>query len=444
MSDFPDLASERGMPASPDAERSVLGAILLDNKHLIEAIAARIEPEDFSLDSHRRIYRAMLALERRQHPIDYVTLTEELNKKREVDSIGGVAYIASLTEGLPRRVSIAEYVGIIKDKALAANSIRLLAAAQTAALDGSEQAMETLTRTIADLRELASGTSQSGMETVGDYFHRTYNPLERFFGPTARPQGLRTGIRELDDIIRLRPAELTIIGARPSQGKTALMCNMAWDIATTQTKRVGIFSLEQDKDSLIRRMVAQAASVPFREIESLERSFVVQDRLNQAVSDVLDAKVWIDDDRDTTPEQMIAKAESVFDRDGLDALFVDYLGYIPSKRRRDERRDQELGRFTKAFRACAKRLHLPVVVLSQLSRPTKGASVPRPQLSDLRESGEIEQDADVVVFIHREEQYERTEENKGVAELDVAKQRNGPTGVAYCRYEGAIFKFLDK
>jgi replicative DNA helicase len=439
-----DQLAERGMPASPDAERSILGAILLNQRHLVEAIAARIEPEDFSLDSHRRIYRAMLALERRQQPIDYVTLLEELNKKREVDSIGGAAYIASLTEGVPRRISIAEYVRIVKDKALAAQSIRVLSAAQTAALDGSEEAMDTLTRTIADLRELASGSSLSGMETAGDYFRRTYSPPDRFFGPTARPQGLRTSVRDLDDIIRLRPAELIIIGARPSQGKTALMCNMAWDIATTQTKRVGIFSLEQDKDSLIRRIVAQAASVPFREIESAQRGFVVQDRLNQAISDVLDAKIWIDDERDTTPEQMIAKAESVFDNDGLDALFVDYLGYIPSKRRREERRDQELGRFTKAFRACAKRLHLPVVVLSQLSRPTKAASVPRPQLSDLRESGEIEQDADVVVFIHREEMYERTEENAGRVLLDVAKQRNGPTGEVHCRYEGSTFKFLDK
>lgn len=439
-----DLLAERGMPASPDAERSILGSILLEHKHLIEAIAARIEPEDFSLDSHRRIFKAMLSLERRQQPIDYVTLVEELGKKREVEAVGGVAYLASLTEGLPRRVSIAEYVRIVKDKALASQSIRVLDGARTAALDGGEEAMDTLTRTIADLRELASGSSLSGMETAGDYFRRVYSSPDRFFGPTARPQGLRTGVRDLDDIIRLRPAELIIIGARPSQGKTALMCNIAWDIATTQTKRVGIFSLEQDKDSLIRRIVAQAASVAFREIEAQQRDFVTQDRLNQAISDVLEAKIWIDDERDTTPEQMIAKAEAVFDGDGLDALFVDYLGYIPSKRRRDERRDQELGRFTKAFRACAKRLHLPVVVLSQLSRPTKGASVPRPQLSDLRESGEIEQDADVVVFIHREEQYERTDDNKGQAELDVAKQRNGPTGVVHCRYEGSIFRFLDK
>jgi replicative DNA helicase len=442
---FQDISLERGMPASPDAERSILGAVLLNQRHLIEAIAAKLEPEDFSLDSHRRIYRRMLELDRRQQPIDLVTLVEDLAKKKEVDSVGGAAYVASLTEGLPRRVSIAEYVRIVKDKSLARQSIVLLNSALTAAVDqGEDDAMDTLTRTIADLRELASGSSLDGMESAGDYFRRTYTPIDRFFGPTARPQGLRTGIRELDSIIRLRPADLIIIGARPSQGKTALLCNIAWDIATTQAKRVGIFSLEQNKDDLIRRIVAQAASVPFREIESVERSFVTQDRLNQAISDILDAKIWIDDERDTTPEQMIAKAESIFDSDGLDALFVDYLGYIPSKRRRDERRDQELGRFTKAFRACAKRLRIPVIVLSQLSRPTKTQSIPRPQLSDLRESGEIEQDADVVVFIHREEMYGRTDDNANLAELDVAKQRNGPTGIAHCRYEGSIFKFLDK
>ena len=432
------------MPARLDAERSILGSILLHNPHLTEAMAAGIEPEDFSLDSHTRIYRHMLALNARQQPIDTVTLLEALAKRKELESIGNVGYLASLTEGLPRRVAIKEYVHIVKDKALLRQFIRLCNGAMTAAVDQSEEGVDVATRTIADLRELLSGTSLTSMELAGDYFRRTYNPMDRFFGPTARPQGLRTGLTELDAIIRLRPAELTILGARPSQGKTALMCNIAWDMVTTQQKRVGIFSLEQDKDSLIRRIVAQAASVPFREIESPERGFVVEDRVKEAISDLVEAKIWIDDERDTTPEQMIAKAEAVFDREGLDALFVDYLGYIPSKKRRDERRDQELGRFTKAFRACAKRLHLPVVVLSQLSRPTKGASVPRPQLSDLRESGEIEQDADVVVFIHREEQYERTDDNKGLAELDVAKQRNGPTGVVHCRYEGSIFRFLDK
>jgi replicative DNA helicase len=438
-----DIALERGMPASPDSERSILGAILLERKHLIEANAARLEVEDFSLDSHRRIFRAMLSLENRRQPIDLITLVEELAKRKEVDSVGGVAYVASLTEGLPRRVSIAEYVRIVKDKSIARQTIVLLNAGINAAVDQSEDAMELVGRTIADLRELSSLANADKIETAGEFFQRRYRNIDEFFSPKSRPEGLRFGINRIDRHLRLKPKELIIIAARPSQGKTALMGNMVWNICTAQGKKAAVFSLEQDKESLIQRLVAQASLTSLDEMIAPQHSFGMRDRVMQALEDMLGAKLFIDDERETTIEQIVAKAEGLHDEHGLDAMFLDYLTYIPSHRRKDERRDQEIGRHTKELRALAKRLNIPVVVLAQLKRP-ESRSDPRPRLSDLRESGDIEQDADIVAFIHREEKYNPTEENAGMADIDIAKQRNGWTGlVENLRYEGPHFRFHD-
>ncbi len=455
MATLPDLALERGLPASPDAERSILGAILLDNGHYNEA-AEKIRSDDFSLDSHRRIFGRMAELMDAGRAVDIVTLVEELARRKEVESVGGVAYIASLTEGLPRRLNIEEYVRIVKDKSLLRQLIGICGTAMTQAADQTEEALEVLNSAESALLEVSERGITRGFAGIPEIVREHFGTIDAIWKLKRDVTGLATHYKDFDSMTSgLQPAELVIIAARPSMGKTAWAINIAQNAAVKDGKVVGIFSLEMSKESLLRRMLASQAFVNMKKIQTGFIGRDDQEKLIEASEKLTESKLFIDDTPGISLTEMRAKARRLRQQAGsLDLIVVDYLQLMSASiqggagSKRHENRTQEVSAVSRGLKALAKEMRVPVIALSQLSRASEQrGGDKKPMLSDLRESGSIEQDADVVAFIHRESYYnkdengEPDEESKGKAEIIIAKQRNGPTGSVHLAYLPEFTRF---
>jgi replicative DNA helicase len=431
-----DYALERGLPANIDAERSILGAILLDNFTYTQASSENLQADDFSLDSHRRIYGRIAELADSGRPVDLVTLAEELSRRKEVEAIGGVAYLSSLTDGLPHRPNIEQYVRIVKDKALLRGLIFAANAAVARAMDEAEPAQDVLTSAEAAIYELSDKRFTSGFRDVKQIVKESFGSIDALYERGQRVTGLETHFVDLDNLTSgLQRSDLVIIAGRPSMGKTAFALNIAENAAVKDNKVVGMFSLEMSREALLLRLLCSNAIV---DAHKLRTGFLGRDdyqKLVAALGRLAEAPVFIDDTPGITISEMRAKARRLQHQMGgrLDLLIVDYLqlmsGGAPGGKARFENRTQEVSAISRGLKLLAKELRVPVIGLSQLSRaPESRGGDHRPQLSDLRESGSIEQDADLVGFIFREEVYNPTPENEGFAELIIAKQRNGPTG----------------
>jgi len=424
---------DRGMPASIDAERSILGSILLDN-FLYNQAAETLKADDFALDSHRRIYSRMMELAEHSKPIDIVTLAEELARRKEVESVGGVAYISSLTDGLPRRPNIEHYVKIVRDKSMLRALIHTASTAIARASEQAETADEILDSTEAAIFSLADDRVQRGFVGITEIVKESFGSIDQLYERGQRITGLATHYERLDELTSgLQPSDLIIIAARPSMGKTAFAINIAENAAVRDGKTVGVFSLEMSRESLLLRLLCSQAMV---DSHKLRTGFLGRDdhqKLVDALGRLGEAPIFIDDTPGISLHEMRAKARRLkASQNGLDLIVVDYLQLMaaaPIGGKRFENRTQEVSAISRGLKGLAKELRCPVVALSQLSRaPESRGGDHRPQLSDLRESGSIEQDADVVMFIFREEVYNRDNpELEGMAEIIVAKQRNGPT-----------------
>jgi replicative DNA helicase len=457
MPPIPDLTLDAGLPANVDAEKTILGAILLDNLAHSEA-AERLEPDDFSLDSHRRIYMRMSELIDEQRAVDIVTLANELARYKEVESVGGVAYLASLTEGLPRRPVIEEYIRIVKDKSLLRKLMLICSSAIARAADQSENAIEVLDVTESQLLEVSEKGLTQGLESLDRIVANSFGSIDNLYKQSREVTGVGTGFIEFDRMTSgLQKGELIIIAARPSMGKTALAINIAQNAALDHGAKVAVFSLEMSKASLLRRMLASQAGV---DQQRLQKGFLGKedhDKLQNALGQLIESHIFIDDSAGISLAEMRAKARRLKQNaGGLDLVVVDYLqlmtATLPSGGRKGyENRTQEVSAISRGLKAMAKELDVPLVALSQLSRASeRRGEDKRPMLSDLRESGSIEQDADVVAFIHRESYYNRSEEmsesDKAQSEIILAKQRNGPTGTVHMYFNARYTRFeaLDK
>ena len=448
-----DITLERGLPASVDAERSILGAILLENAHYNEA-AEKISSEDFVLDSHQRIFQRMAELIDGGRAVDIVTLAEELSRRKEVEAVGGVAYLASLTEGLPRRLSIEEYVRIVKDKSMLRQIMTVTSTAMTEAADQTDDALEVLNRAESALLEVSDRGITRGFEDIHTIVRDSFGTIDAIWSHKREVTGLATYFKDFDEMTSgLQESELIIIAARPSMGKTAWAINIAQNAAIRGSKVVGVFSLEMSKESLLRRMLASEAFVNMRKIQTGFVSRDDQDKLLEAAARLTECKLHIDDTPGISLAEMRAKCRRLKQKMGaLDLIVVDYLqlmsGSTPGSNKRQENRTQEVAAVSRGLKALAKEMKVPVVALSQLSRASEQrGGDKKPMLSDLRESGSIEQDADVVAFIHRESYYNKDEngdedpESKGKAEIIIAKQRNGPTGSVQLAYLSEYTRF---
>ena len=427
-----DYSLERGLPVSMEAERSILGAILLDNS-LYDQAAEHLTPDDFSLDAHRRVYSRMRDLQETGRPVDMITLVEELDRRKEVEAIGGVAYLSSLIDGVPDRPSIEHYVRIVRNKALLRGLINLAQNAIAEAIEHSDEAEEVLGRAEQAIFQLSENRIGQGFMNIPSIIKGSFGSLEELYARGQEITGLATHYTLLDKLTSgLQPSDLIIIAARPSMGKTALAMNIAENAAVLDGKVVGVFSLEMSREALLMRMLASHAQVDSKD---LRQGFLTKDdmrKLTRATEQLSHSKLFIDDSPGISVSEMRAKARRLRQTEGLDLLIVDYLqlmSAVPIGGKRFENRTQEVSAISRGLKALAKELKVPVVALSQLSRaPESRGGDHRPQLSDLRESGSIEQDADVVAFIFREEVYKKDDPDlEGMAELIVAKQRNGPT-----------------
>ena len=432
-----DYSLDRGLPASLDAERSILGAILLDNFAYNQA-AESLRPDDFSLDSHRRIYSRMMELSETSRPIDLITLTEELGRHKEVEAVGGVAYITSLTDGVPRRPNIEHYVRIVKDKAMLRGLIHAANGAIARALEQTDTADEVLDAAETSIFRLSDDRLGRGFMGVNEIVHESFGAkgIDALYERGQRITGLATHYEDLDGITSgLQPSDLVILAARPGMGKTAFALNIAENAAVEDGKVVGVFSLEMSREALLLRLLCSQARV---DSHKLRQGFLGREdceKITAASSLLGESRLYIDDTPALSLHEMRAKARRLQQsQQQLDLVVVDYLQLMAAAPvgggRRYENRTQEVSAISRGLKALAKELHVPVLALSQLSRaPESRGGDHRPQLSDLRESGSIEQDADVVMFIFREEVYNRDNPDlEGQAELIVAKQRNGPTG----------------
>ncbi len=452
MATLPDLTLDAGLPSNIDAEKTILGAILLDNAAHSEA-AEKLTEEDFSLDSHRRIFMRMSELMDAQRAVDIVTLANELARNKEVEAIGGVAYLASLTEGLPRRPVIEEYIRIVKDKSLLRRVMTICATAIARAADQSASALDVLDAAGSELiKATESGLSQ-GLQPLDQIVANSFGTIDNLYKQSREVTGLATGFTEFDRMTSgLQKGELIIIAARPSMGKTALAINMAQNAAIDHNATVAVFSLEMSKESLLRRMLASQAWVDQRKLQTGFLGREDQEKLQNALGQLVESRLFIDDSAGISLSEMRAKARRLkHTNKGLDLIVVDYLqlmsATIPSSGRKNyENRTQEVSAISRGLKALAKELEVPVVALSQLSRASeRRGDDKRPMLSDLRESGSIEQDADVVAFIHRESYYNRTEEmseaDEAKSEIIVAKQRNGPTDTVHLNFIAKYTRF---
>jgi replicative DNA helicase len=402
----------------------------------ISDATAKLRAEDFSLDSHQRVYRAMIDLMAKGHGVDSLKVGEELARRRELDSIGGPAYLAYLTEGIPRNFSIESYVRIVKDKSLLRQLMSIFHEGGVRAADQSEDAITVLGDVEALLADVADSAIQRGLAGIGEIVASSFGSIDALYEQGREVTGLATRYTEFDKMTSgLQESELIIIAARPSMGKTAWAINIAQNAAVHDGKVVAVFSLEMSKESLLRRMLASEALVGSRKLQTGTMLREDKGKLLSALERLMESKMFIDDTPGITLAEMRAKARRLKQQEGkLDLIVVDYLqlmtGTNTSGKKGFENRTQEVSSISRGLKALAKEMRIPVVALSQLSRGSEQRTGDKkPLLSDLRESGSIEQDADVVAFIHREEYYDRDNEDvKGKAEIIIAKQRNGPTG----------------
>src|SRR5438874_6683630 len=424
--------AERTLPHNLEAERSVLGAILLHND-AFNLAAEVIDSGDFFRDAHRRIFDKMVALAERNGAIDLVTLKDELGRAGELDEVGGPAYIAALVDGVPRSMNVEHYARIIKEKATLRNLIYSANKILATAYDGAEDADVILDQAEHAIFAIADDKVRDGFVTMRELAHASLDTIEKLSSRKELVTGVPTGFTDFDEMTSgLQPSDLIIVAARPSMGKTSLVLNVAQHVGTKTDMTVGFFSLEMSKEQLFLRMLTAEARIDAHRLRGgflRERGW---GKLSQAIGTLSESKIFIDDTPSIGVLEMRAKCRRLAAEHGLHLVIVDYIQLMQG-RGRFENRTLELGAISRSLKGLAKELRVPVVVLSQLSRAPESRSDHRPQLSDLRESGALEQDADVVIFIYRADQYvDRTQpptENEGVAELNIGKQRNGPRGV---------------
>jgi replicative DNA helicase len=440
------LALEKGLPSNVDAERLVLGSILLDDSAFID-VAGLLKLEDFCLEKHRRIYRRMLELHERGERIDRITIANELLRFNELEAVDGLSYLVSLDDGLPRLPNLAGYVKIIRDKAILRRIVETANSLMHRALMADEEPSTLLASAEESLLRLSDSQANAGLLTPHEVIQNFQGGINAFLDPSKRIKGTSTGFLKLDEMTGgLHRGELIILAARPSMGKTAMALNIAHHVACKLHQPVAIFSLEMSNDSLLTRMLCASARVDSQHFRRGYLAEADRRKLREAANDLVAAPLYIDDTAGVHLMDMHAKLRRLKQQSGeLGLVIVDYL-QLMSGHGRFENRNQEVSTISRGMKMLAKELDCPMLVLSQLSRaPETRVGDHRPQLSDLRESGSIEQDADLVGFIFREEVYKKDREDlKGLAELIIAKQRNGPIGIANLVYLHALTKFENR
>ncbi len=438
-----DVSNLRLPPQNLEVEQSILGAIMLENSAINTALEL-ISPGDFHRGAHRDIFSAMIALSDRSEVVDQLTLTDCLNTEGHLERIGGAAYVAELVQAVPSASNIRSHCKILREKALLRELIRV---ATDVVAKGYEESMEPsvlLEQAEQDIFQLAQGRLAKSFASMKQIVIQGVELVEKLSRKKERITGVPTGYREIDRITAgLQPSDLVIVAGRPSMGKTSFVLGIAEHAAIRANLTVGIFSLEMSNAQLVLRMLSSLAFLDAHDLRTGQLRDGDWSALCEAANRLGEAKIFIDDSGGLTVQQMRGKARRLKSDQGLDLLIIDYLQLMQG-RHNAESRQQEISDISRSLKALAKELDIPVVALSQLSRAVEARKPPIPVLADLRESGAIEQDADVVMFIYRAEEYAPTEDNHGVADILIRKHRNGPTGDEQLYFQKKYAKFADR
>jgi replicative DNA helicase len=431
-----DLLAQRLPPQNLEAETSVLGAVLLENEALNRVLEI-LKEDDFYRNAHRRIFSAILHLYEHSDPVDLITLSEVLKTRGELDDVGGVAYLNSLVNGVPTAANISYYAKIIKEKALLRKLINRTTEIVSQSYSISGDVDEFIDQAERTIFEISEDRVRPSFYPIKDLIKSSFKTIERLYEKRQLITGVPTGFQRLDELTSgLQPSDLIIIAGRPSMGKTALALNIAQNASVQAAIPAAIFSLEMSKEQLALRMLCSEAKVDAHRLRGGFLSESDWPKLTRAAGSLSEAPLFIDDTPGLSALEMRAKTRRLKIEHNLGLVIVDYLQLMRGRASADSR-EQEISDISRSLKALAKELAIPVIALSQLNRRVEERGDKRPQLSDLRESGAIEQDADVILFLYREEVYNKSEENRGKAELIIGKQRNGPT-------DKVDLAFLDK
>ena len=424
-----DLSSHKLPPQNIEAEESILGGILIENE-AINRVTEILDPDDFYRDAHRKIFNALINLSERDEPADLITLTNELRKIDQLDSIGGASYLTSLIDSVPTAANIEYYAKIVKEKAILRKLIQTSTEIITQSYEDRGDVEVFLDEAERAIFEISEKRVRPSFYSIREIVKDSFTTIERLFKKKELVTGVPSGFKELDRMTAgFQPSDLIIIAGRPSMGKTAFCLNIAEYAAIENKIPVAIFSLEMSKEQLVIRMLCSQAHVEGTRLRTGYLNESDWPKLTIAAGNLSEAPIYIDDTAALSALELRAKARRLKSEHGLGMLIVDYLQLMKG-RARVENRQQEISEISRSLKALSKELSIPVIAVSQLSRKTEERTGNRPQLSDLRESGAIEQDADLIIFIYRDEVYNRAEDNpnRGKAEVIIGKQRNGPIG----------------
>jgi len=437
------MPEERIPPQNLQAEQSVLGSMLIDKSAIVKAIEI-LHPDSFYRDAHSNIYRSILELFDRGEPIDLVTVTETLRKNNRLEAVGGSVYVADLINSVPTAANVEYYARIVEEKATLRRLIDAGTQMVSEAFSEPENVDQILDRAEKTIFDIALKRVREGFHKIDEVLKRVLDRIDRLYGKKENITGIPTGYADLDNLTAgFQNADLIIIAARPSVGKTALALNMAMNMAIKFKLPIALFSLEMSKDQLAQRMLCSEAEIDAMRLKTASLPDTGWKKLTRALSKLSEAPIYIDDSASITAIEIRAKCRRLKIEKGLACVIIDYL-QLMSGRSRIENRVQEISEIARSLKTLARELEIPVIALSQLSRAVEQRTDRIPRLSDLRESGEIEQTADLVMFIHREDYYNPQSERGNIAEIIIAKQRNGPIGTIELVFRKDFAKFCSK
>ncbi|MDI9494256.1 MAG: replicative DNA helicase [Bacillota bacterium] len=434
---------ERIPPHSDDAEKSVLGSIILDKEALFEVLEI-LSPEDFYSEMHREIYRAVVALYRKGESVDMLTVSEELKKRNTLEMAGGRSYIAQLSSMVPSTANAAQYAKIVSEKALLRSLINASSEIMEQAYQATMEPEEVLDQAEQAVFKIAQTRQKRDFEALKEILYANLNRIDEVAKMEGGLTGLTTGFVSLDKYTSgLQKSDLIIVAARPSMGKTAFALNIAQQAALKGDTSVLIFSLEMSKEQLGQRLLSMEAKVEMQKLKTGNLERADWDQIYEAIDKLSTAKIYIDDTPGISVLEIKNKSRRLKAEKGLDLIVIDYL-QLMSIEGRVESRQQEISALSRYLKQLARELDCPVIVLSQLSRAPEQRSDHRPVLSDLRESGSIEQDADIVMFLYRDEYYNPETDKPNICEINIAKHRSGPTGTVEVTWLGKYTRFVDR
>ncbi|WP_144513442.1 replicative DNA helicase [Bacillus sp. FJAT-22090] len=438
-----DPLLDRVPPHNQEAEQSVIGAIFLEPQALITA-AEIVMSEDFYRVAHQKIFQTMLRLSDQGKAIDVVTVTEELSAKKELEDVGGISYISEIANSVPTAANISHYAKIVEEKSILRRLIRV---ATTIVEDGftrEDEVEALLSEAERKMMEVANRKNAGDFKHIKDVLVETYDNIEKLHTRKGDVTGIPTGFRDLDRITAgFQRNDLIIVAARPSVGKTAFALNVAQNVATKTDENVAIFSLEMGAEQLVMRMLCAEGNIDAQVLRTGALTTEDWRKLTMAMGSLSNAGIYIDDTPGIRVNEIRAKCRRLKQESGLGMILIDYLQLIQGSGGSQANRQQEVSEISRSLKGLARELQVPVIALSQLSRGVEQRQDKRPMMSDLRESGSIEQDADIVSFLYREDYYDKETENQNMIEIIIAKQRNGPTGTVTLAFVKEFNKFVN-